>query len=317
MSLHADLHTVQMKYRGMTPWPGLFRALGHASIAVAFNVAIFLMPLGWSWWAIAVMGGFVSASLLVLTHDGLHYTLTGWRGFDDLFSRLVSYPILWPHCTYAELHRLHHKYNGNDLRDPERVMASANEMAGAGPWKRFYRRYQWPIKLFVVGGLGLILHHWFEAFHLRKSHPALNRAMRNDFLGTTAWYGVAFFALGQAGLLGRWGLVFIVMERIIGFVHQLRSQVEHYGAWSHRNDPLETQVFSSRNTRAPWIISQFYNGLNFHSVHHAFPAIPFYKLHDVHVDLDAICHAHNQPLLYGEGYLSTARKQFLRPTYIP
>lgn len=309
MTLHASLHQLRARFRGIRPWPGLFRSVIHfllTYIPVAYCVAT---PIDGLWFVVAVAAGVLYASLLVLTHDGLHFTLTGWRVFDNVFSRLVSYPILWPHATYGELHRIHHKFNGNNPQDPENVMATRVQWEKGSRLGQFYRRHQWGINLFVSGGLGLIAHHWMVAFRLREGRPKLVRAMRTDFWCILIWYSVMTWLLISQGIFLRWFVLFWFMERIIGFVHQLRSQVEHYGEWHPHKDPLETQLFSARNTRTHWLVSQFMNGLNFHSVHHAFPTIPFYKLSRTHEALLKVCAEHNATLHFGDGYLKTAWRE--------
>ena len=69
---------------------------------------------------------------------------------------LISWPMAWPFCTYRLLHRLHHRWNNRDLRDPERIR---HQEPG---------RWRW---LVLAGGAGLILHTLQEALRLQAQQP--------------------------------------------------------------------------------------------------------------------------------------------------
>jgi fatty acid desaturase len=67
-----------------------------------------------------MLAGIVYSFWPICTHDMPHQTLTGWKWFDPIMPRLISWPILSPYGVYPKLHRLHHAWNGIDWRDPER-----------------------------------------------------------------------------------------------------------------------------------------------------------------------------------------------------
>jgi hypothetical protein len=52
---------------------------------------------------------------------GFRFILAEIPDDSTVMPRLLSWPMLSPYGLYAELHRLHHGWNGIDLRDPERV----------------------------------------------------------------------------------------------------------------------------------------------------------------------------------------------------
>src|SRR6185312_4468066 len=123
------------------------------------------------------------AAWLITTHDAIHHTLTGWRWFDEIVPRLISWPIFWMHGMYAEVHKLHHKMNGDDLADPERIQWTVGEYERAGPLGRFYVRHQWFIDVFVGGGFLLIYETARECLkHYRKS-KSIRRQVWLDLVG--------------------------------------------------------------------------------------------------------------------------------------
>ncbi len=280
--------------------------------AAAGQTALFL--------AFAVLTALVVSPWFITTHDALHHTLTGWRWFDELIPRLVAYPLNWPHGTYAEVHKLHHKMNGDDFNDPERVQWTEAEYAAAGPLGRFYVRHQWAIDLFVIGGYGLIFQTLARAASFARRSKTMRRRLAGDLIGIVAanvvLYGVAY----HYGLVLEYFVFWIINERIVGAIQQARAHVEHYGIWGKGRHYFETQALSCRNlTTSAWA-SWYFNHLNFHSVHHAFPKVPFYNLEAAHQRFHELYAAypagHKDSLIQEELYSKSMLRLARAPTVI-
>ena len=81
-------------------------------------------------------------------------------------------------------------------------------------------------------------------------------------------------------------LTFVALERVGGGLLQMRALAEHYGLWEGRNaDVVNRQAMSSRNIKAGWLGRWLFNDLCFHSVHHVYPSIPWYKLGEAHLTI--------------------------------
>lgn len=308
----ADLHRV-------TPWRGLAKSLAGLATVVALtwiclraesNAAF----LGW-----ALLLGVVYSSLLILTHDALHVTLTGWKGYDFFFPRLISGPMLWFHALYTELHFLHHKMNGQDTRDPERVEPTREEYEQGSRLTRYYLRHQWWIRMFVFGGFGMIYLQLAHAFKLWNERPSIKKAFYSDLAGILgAQLALNIFYYSQ-GLWLRSFMLFLILERVIGIVHQFRSHIEHYGLWGELPKglgPLDVQAFSSRNFQGTALSRFYFNGLNYHSVHHTFPRIPFYHLQEAQRRLGAIYASQGRPWIIEPSYFRSFRALTSRPRFI-
>ena len=297
IGLFTDLHRI-------SPWRGLLRFLLGLAPVAALTYATFSATSTTAFVALGIATGFAYASLLILTHDALHHTLTGWTWFDELVPRLISAPALWPHGLYSELHKIHHKMNGVDLRDPERVQWTQGEYDQASPWGKWCARHQWFLSLFVWGGLGMIAvsrQSRLDAYG--RNTPRLKTALVTDTLGTIAVNGAIYaFAYSQGSAL-RYFALFWMLERTVGFVHQLRAHVEHYGLWTRAENGVATQVFNSRNLSASPLVSVYFNRLNYHSAHHAFPRIPFYLLPETTRRLEAL-YGTERPLPRSLSYFS-------------
>lgn len=252
-------------------------------------------------WALPM--GVTYASLLILTHDALHHTLTGWKAFDEVFPRLISYVALWPHGLYKELHMLHHKLNGRDTNDPERVQWTEEEYGTAtafGRWR--YRNRLW-LGSFVFTGFGFIAHHVAEGIRLGRTYPRVRTALRTDTIYIVLLNGAIYGFAATRGLALEHFLTWMCLTYVAGGVLFFRAHVEHYGLWSRWENPLVGQIFNSRNV-STWVpVSWFFNRLNYHSAHHAYPRVPFYHLPEVHRRLQQFFD--ETPLPQTQGYGST------------
>lgn len=307
----SDLQTTE-------PGPGLAKSL-----------PLMAMVLGLSWWAfqqestaafvaIALATGTLYAALMVLTHDAIHHTLTGIRWYDEIVPRLISFPIIWVHGMYAEVHKLHHKMNGDDLADPERVQWTRDEYEAASRAGKFYARHQVPLDIFVSGGIGLIVATAMQALKRYHQSKGIRRQVWFDLAGIVLCNGAiyTYAATHGAGLryLGFW----LIMERIGGGVLQWRAHVEHYGLWGKGRHYFETQVYACRNLKSNALGSWFFNRLNYHSVHHAFPRVPFYKLGEAHRRFQGLYQQKTgvEPLIEEDTYFGTAFRLARTPTVI-
>jgi len=206
--------------------------------------------------------------------------------------------------------------NGRDFDDPERVQWTQEEYQAATWFGKWRAKNQWWLSLFVYGGFGMIGVQLFHGFKLSKKSQRMRWLLTIDLLGICAFNGILYFWLIQNGLFLKYLLFFIIIERSIGFVHQLRSHIEHYGLWGNEKNPLDGQVFSSRNIRTGKLTSWFFNRLNFHSVHHAFPRVPFYNLRKAHQRFVQIYKKQGRQLVENSRYSETAWRLATHPTVI-
>ena len=101
-----DLESLIRDLEAIRPWRGLFKSgIGYGIFMMLALGAIYSpspsLSLG-----LAFVAGLIVTTLMVMTHDAIHRTLTGWAWYDELYPMAVSYPLWWPHQTYREMHRL-------------------------------------------------------------------------------------------------------------------------------------------------------------------------------------------------------------------
>jgi fatty acid desaturase len=299
-----ELQTAIADLRQVDPRVGLFRFVTIGTIVLS------LMALAWSvsnlfaFVAITAIAGIFYAFWIICSHDSVHQTLTGWSWFETVMPRLTTWPMFWPYGTYALLHRLHHGWNGIDLRDPERVQWTQAEDQRANPLLRWYVRHQGLLDIFALGGIGLIVKTFTNGWKLRTILPQLQTQLWLDLTGILAIQGGLLVFFSHRGEIGRYLLFWLILERTIGAIGQARDRLEHYGMWGKTGGYQLTQLYACRNLDTyPWI-GWLMGGLNYHAVHHAFPDIPFNRLPAAFDRIQAVLQRNGLPLmLQGKGYV--------------
>ena len=243
----------------------------------------------------ATVAGVAYALLLIATHEMVHGTLLGLPRLEQDLACLLSWPMAWPYSTYARLHRLHHRWNGSDHRDPERTTVLPEERRCGGQLRRWVHRHPVAWRLLVLGGVGLILDTAHKGWRLGAADPRLAAARWRDGLGVTLVHaGLLTLALAH-GVLLRYLLFWIVLERVIGAIVQGRGLVEHHGLWQRRASHLLTQLYASRSLPAGPVLNAWMGGLPHHAAHHAFPWIASARLPLASRRIAAVLENHGLP----------------------
>ena len=292
--------------RGVSVWQGCWRfGLLGAAMLSSLTLA-WTTPSEIGFWLSTVSAGVFYALWLICTHDMAHHTLLGWPRVENVLARLISWPMLWPVGVYSELHRLHHGWNGLDLRDPERYQWTLKDYQQASPWLRWYVRHQWPIDIFILGGAGVIVKTLMGGRRFQDRLPQLRAQLVTDLVGMALVQGCLIAAVVVShGSLRRYFLVWLCLERVVGMIAQTRGLLEHYGLWQQAGSHQLTQLYSSRNVHTSRWFSWLIGGLNYHAVHHAFPDIPFDRLPEAHERVQTVLDRHGMPAMTLEpGYLS-------------
>jgi fatty acid desaturase len=308
-TLTKELQTTISDLRQVNAHVGLFRFMTIGAVFLS------LVALAWSatdlltFVVVTAIAGIFYAFWMICSHDMIHRTLTGWGWFETILPRLITWPMLWPFGIYATLHRLHHAWNGIDLRDPERVQWTAEEYQMANPLLRWYVSHQWNFDIFGLGGIGLIVKTLSNGWKLRTVLPQV----RSQF-----WVDLTGILLIQSGLLAFFSyqdevkhylLFWLILERTAGAILQARDHLEHYGMWGQMAGHQLTQLYSCRNLKTYPLVSWLMGGLNYHAVHHAFPDVPFNLLPEAFQRIQIVLQRHGLPLmLQGEGYFHETLK---------
>ena len=316
-SLTEDLRLAVKDLTKVNPGVGLLRFTILVSLLLTFVILAWMRD-NLVWFSVnTAIASIFYAFCLISTHDSSHYTLTGWSWFETIAPRLLSYPMLWPYGVYAELHNLHHGWNGRDWRDPERIQWTKAEYTEASPLLRRYVRHQWVIDIFILGGLGLITKTLVNGVRLKSIRPRLRWQLGIDIGGMILIQGILGFIAINSGVVWRYLLFWLILERVIGIVTQTRDHLEHYGMWTQKGGHQLTQLYACRNLKVNGVTNCLMGGLPYHAVHHCFPDIPFNRLPEAFKRIQLVLEQNNLPLMKQDpGYFYSTWKLSNQPALI-
>lgn len=269
------------------------------------------LMLTWYWESVHLVVLFLAGGWLIawhgsLQHEVLHGHPTRFRRINDLIG---WFPIsLWlPYALYKRSHLKHHndEWLTDPIEDPESYYLTGDAWARTGAFGRAITTINntLPGRLIIGPFVSLFTFLGHEMLHL----------LRGDFRNARIW---AVHALGCAGVL-YWvmavcGMPLWVYLLCFGYsgiaFSRLRSFAEHRYAGSK-----EERTAIVENSPAFGLLF-LYN--NLHIVHHALPAVPWYKIPELYrKNRDAFIKL-NGGLVYN-GYLDVARRYFFRTHHDP
>lgn len=296
-------------FEKVSPWPAVRKLLGYLLTLPLAIWAAWQSPTTLGFVFFSAIAGLIYGSMMITTHDCIHHTFTGNKTFDFVFPRLISWPMLWAHGIYDETHKLHHMMNGQELRDPERITFTETEYLQAGFLKRLYIRHQWLLSMVVIGGFGAIYKTVAKGLTFASKSKGMRQNIWGDLIGILAINGVIYGTMIQLGMGLKYFAFYLILERVVGFVMQFRLHIEHYGLWGKAPTFYQAQIVNCRNFTTNRFMAWYYNGLCFHTVHHAFPTIPFYQLENAHRAMDVVYGKYGRKIpIEEDGYLGSLKR---------
>ncbi len=92
--LFKDLRPLINELEIVNPLQGLARIIIIGGIGLLLTYLAWLSPNLTTFAILTIFAGIFYAFLLICTHDAIHHTLTGWRWFDEIIARIISYPLV-------------------------------------------------------------------------------------------------------------------------------------------------------------------------------------------------------------------------------
>jgi fatty acid desaturase len=200
-------------------------------------------------------------------HELSHWTVfrTGW--LNEWLGRLFGFVLFYPRTFDQVQHMAHHRFTQDWDRDGELARGRYTLgsyllwMSGMSYWYTRWRR----ILRFSLGKIT-------EPYLPAKRHPELIREARLHLAGYALIAGVSLTARSWAAVV-LWLAPMLAMK----CVHQLQNTIEHLGL------PHEDNVLvNTRSTRTNAVMRWLGWQMQYHTAHHAFPGVPFHRLHELH-----------------------------------
>ena len=234
---------------------------------------IHTIVLGTAW---ALLTGFLLGILLnflyAAQHELSHSTVFSTRKVNEIFGRVIGFLMIFPRNYDQVMHFAHHTHtqnwekDGELVREPYTLRSYLLWMSGITYWRnRFFG--------VIRRARGIIIEPYIrveeEAKVVQESriHLILYVIIALGSIVTQSWAVLSF-----------WILPMIATKPI----HQLQNTIEHLGL-SHNDDILENTRSTKTNAFMRWLCWQ----MPYHTAHHVFPSVPFWKLHKLNTKIEA------------------------------
>ena len=267
------------RYMGFVAWPtvvlGLVLVASYlATVAAALTGSISL-------WVAAPLVAVITYMSYTILHESVHGSIAGNLGSLRWLNKALGYMAAWitliPLTAHKYEHIAHHRYTNDETRDPDFHTGSmgdsllASVRAALFAWVSqftFYAR-----------------HRWEQAPTKEKIHLVLE---------VTLALGPRFALI----LAGYWleGLVLFVFAWLVGgivllylFSYLVHRPHERLGRYADTST-IELPRLVCRPVTWLWMYQ------NYHSIHHLFPRVPFYKYPHLYRDIQDVMEAKRAPV---------------------
>ncbi|MGR3466267.1 MAG: fatty acid desaturase [Shimia sp.] len=240
--------------------------------AIAVVGWLHAMALG-TWWVLAtgLALGVLINFLYAAQHELSHATVFATRKLNEWFGRAIGFVMIFPRDFDQIMHFAHHSHtqnwerDGELVREPYTLTTYLLWLSGVTYWRNR-----------VVGVIrrarGIIV----EPYIRTEEEAKVIRESRIHLAGYALIAALSVAFQSWAALI--FWLIPMVLTKPI---HQLQNTIEHLGL-SHENDILENTRSTRTNALIRWLCWQ----MPYHTAHHAFPSVPFWKLRDLNAKLE-------------------------------
>lgn len=267
------------KYMGKLAWPTVILGLvmGASYLALVAMVITNFLSL---WVAVPLVAAVTYLSYTVL-HESVHGSIAGNNESLRWLNKALGYLAAWitmiPLTAHRHEHIAHHRHANDEVHDPDFHIGRMGDSllapvhAGLKAWVRqldYYARNRWsraPVNERVQLGLEV----------------AAALAPRLAVVAAGYWVeGIALFCV--AWLIGAIVLLYLFAY----IVHRPHEEVGRY------LDTSTVLLPPSLNALLSWL----WMYQNYHSIHHLFPRVPFYKYAELYRDIEEVMEAKRAPV---------------------
>ena len=267
------------KYMGMVAWPTIILGLvlGASYITTVVMALTGFLAL---WSAVPLVAVLTYASYTIL-HESVHGSITGndqsLRWLNKALGYMAAWIVMIPLTAHRHEHTAHHRYANDESKDPD---FHVGEMGNSPP-----AMARAVVRAIVSQFRYYSENHWTTASSKERAQLCFEVVAaivpRVAVMVAGYWVeGVALFVLGW--LIG----AIIVLYLFAYVVHRPHEKVGRY---------LDTStILLPRPLHA--LITWLWLFQNYHSIHHLFPRVPFYKYAQLYGELEEIMLAKGAPI---------------------
>ena len=262
---------------------GFLQLFSHL-FAISILLVLHYQAIG-NWWflftgfCLGVLINFLYAAQHELSHGTVFKTFK----INEFFGRIIGFFMLFPRDFDQVMHFAHHRWtqewekDGELVREPFTIKTYILWFLGFTYW---YNR----IFGIIRRARGIIL----EPYITKSEHAKVILESRLHVLGYLLILITSLF-YGSWMALTFWILPMVLTKPI----HQMQNTIEHLGL-THKKDILQ----NTRSTRTNFFMKWMCWQMPYHTAHHTFPSVPFWKLKELNSKIES-----KSEKIYSMGYI--------------
>jgi fatty acid desaturase len=222
--------------------------------------------------------GIICCSTFACLHETAHNTAFKSTALNQLAARLAGIAHLYPATAFRELHFTHHRYTHVPGKDPE-ISLGVNPVppiVGSMPsylsWLSGLPLLLFKIFMLVASAIGM------PEFLRKRLYPFVRPEVRGALALEGAYILIIYAGVILAALYvhaGFWGLL---TGQVLGHCLLASYLVPEHNGLPHEGDIFNRTRRVNTNTFVRWLMWN----MPYHAEHHAYPAIPFHALPQLH-----------------------------------
>jgi len=267
------------QYMGEVAWPTIVLGvvLGMSYVSTVVLAFAGLLSL---WLAVPLVSLLVYLSYTVL-HDSVHGSITGSNQSLRWLNRALGYMAAWivmiPLTAHRYEHMAHHRHANDEVNDPDfhvGQMRNSLPAAIAAALRASVRQFSYYAE-----------HRW--AIAPTRQNVILCLEVAAALLPRLGAMAAGYWVEGLALFVVAWLIGAIVLLYLFAYiVHRPQERVGRY---------LDTStILLPRALHTP--LTWLWMFQNYHSIHHLFPRVPFYKYAELFEDIEELMDAKGAPV---------------------
>ena len=231
-----------------------------------------LWQLWGTWWAVPIfmIHGVLLNFLYAAQHELSHGTVFKTKWPNMVFGRLIGFLMIFPRDFDWIQHSAHHQWtqdwekDGELARVPYTLSSYLLWLSGLTYWITRVQRI-------LRFARGVVL------------EPYVRPDQHVQVIAEGRWHMAGYVAIALISIATQsWAAVILWLAPMVVMksVHQLQNTIEHLGL-SHESDIFR----NTRSTRTYALMRRLCWQMPFHTAHHAFPSVPFWRLRELDAEL--------------------------------
>lgn len=250
---------------------GIAQAVSHFG-AIALTGALLWATWG-SWWAVPVFmaHGVLLNFLYAAQHELSHGTVFATKWMNEWLGRVIGFLMIYPRDFDQIQHFAHHQHTSNWEKDGE-LAREPYTLSTYLQWLSGYSYWTSRIARVIRLARGIVV------------EPFIRPDQNDRVIREARWHAAGYVALIVISLaLQTWAVAILWLLPMFAmkWVHQMQNTIEHLGL-EHSDDILSNTRSTETNALMRWMCWQ----MQYHTAHHMFPSVPFWKLKDLNADLE-------------------------------